>query len=71
MPSTNDSFVDRYIPGYHFFGDGIIAGGSDPTSGSALHPPWLSSTERGDRPAGFLLRVTIGEERQVVQVTMR
>ena len=66
----NDSFVDRYIPGYHFFGDGIIAGGSDPTSGSALHPPWLTSTERGDRPAS-LLRVMIGEERQVVQVTTR
>ncbi|KAH9174940.1 P-loop containing nucleoside triphosphate hydrolase protein [Lactarius sanguifluus] len=34
-------FVDRYIPGYHFFEAGIVTGGHDPQTGSRLSPPWL------------------------------
>lgn len=40
-------FIDRYIPGYHFFGDGIIAGGTDPRSGKPIRPPWLRSEQDG------------------------
>jgi len=56
------SFVDRYIPGYIFFSDGIIRGSS--TSGS--------QTDNGDslpRPQKWIgksLKITIGEERQYV-----
>lgn len=64
-------FIDRYIPGYHFFGDGITVGGTDPRSGKPVRPPWLRSKhaegdeEQGD---GRLLKVVIGEEREVVEV---
>ncbi|THH13258.1 hypothetical protein EW146_g6936 [Bondarzewia mesenterica] len=67
------AFVDRYIPGYHFFGDGIASGGTDPHSGVRIQLPWLGtqgSQERTDgRDGGRLLRVTIGEGREVVQLT--
>ncbi|KAF7792764.1 hypothetical protein EIP86_003862 [Pleurotus ostreatoroseus] len=50
-------FVDRYIPGYVFFGDGIVNGDStDPNHPSP--PPWL----------GNGLRVQIGEQREVLTV---
>ena len=54
---TNNRFVDRYIPGYVFFGDGIVNGdGTDPNHPSP--PPWL----------GNGLRVQIGEQREVLTV---
>lgn len=50
------SFVDRYIPGYVFFGEGV----SKPfeMQGDVKHPPWL----------GNGLRLVIGEERELVAV---
>lgn len=46
-------FVDRYIPGYVFFGDGIICGGQDQS------PPWL----------GNGLVIQIGEGRDILDVS--
>lgn len=34
-----DSFVDRYIPGYVFFGDGVRKGTQD-EEGQGQLPPW-------------------------------
>lgn len=65
-------FIDRYIPGYHFFGDGIIGGGTDPRSGKPIRPPWLrrDGVEEGKgQGGGKLLKVVIGEGREVVEVT--
>ena len=45
------SFVDRYIPGYEFFGQGVINGGSGKSS-----PPWK----------GNGLRITINKNRDVL-----
>lgn len=59
-------FIDRYIPGYHFFGDGITVGGMNPRSGESVRPPWLRSKQaEGDEEqrGGRLLTVVIGEER--------
>lgn len=64
-------FVDRYIPGYHFFGDGILVGGTDPRSGKSIRPPWIRNDEivEGEREKkGNLLEVVIGESREVVDV---
>ncbi|TFY80099.1 hypothetical protein EWM64_g3916 [Hericium alpestre] len=58
------AFVDRYIPGYHFFGSGILQGGTDPLSGEKIVPPWLRPDNR--HGAGRLLRVTIGEGRELL-----
>ena len=63
-------FVDRYIPGYHFFGDGILVGGMDPHTLKPIRPPWIKSNEfvgKGER-RGKLLKVVIGEGREVVNV---
>ncbi|KAK0241457.1 P-loop containing nucleoside triphosphate hydrolase protein [Armillaria nabsnona] len=49
-------FVDRYIPGYVFFGEGVTEGFTD-TDGTCL-PPWL----------GNGLRIIIDEKRQVTDV---
>ena len=46
-------FVDRYIPGYVFFGDGILRGAPGHS------PPWLNSG----------LSVQIGLEREVVGIS--
>ncbi|KAF9788036.1 P-loop containing nucleoside triphosphate hydrolase protein [Thelephora terrestris] len=50
------SFVDRYIPGYVFFGDTIENGYTD-EHGQAIPPPWK----------GNALRIVIGAEREVVR----
>ncbi|KAI0313025.1 P-loop containing nucleoside triphosphate hydrolase protein [Amylostereum chailletii] len=61
-------FIDRYIPGYHFFGDGVTEGGVDPTTGARLIPPWVQgSTSGGPR----MLRVTIGEARELLTTSFR
>ena len=49
------SFVDRYIPGYIFFGDTVENGYID-EHGQAVSPPWR----------GRALRILIGAEREVV-----
>ncbi|KAL6305244.1 P-loop containing nucleoside triphosphate hydrolase protein [Sparassis latifolia] len=53
-----ESFVDRYIPGYVFFGDGVLNGIVD-ANGQHELPPWM----------GHGLKVQIGENREVVDVT--
>ncbi|PCH35590.1 nucleoside triphosphate hydrolase protein [Wolfiporia cocos MD-104 SS10] len=53
-----EAFVDRYIPGYVFFGDGVVEGGLD-TSGEKRRPPWLSHG----------LRIEINESREVVHAS--
>jgi len=58
------TFVDRYIPGYHFFGRGVRNGGADPDSGCDLIPPWISGNGVDSR----LLQIIIGEARQVLRV---
>ncbi|EPQ55098.1 P-loop containing nucleoside triphosphate hydrolase protein [Gloeophyllum trabeum ATCC 11539] len=50
------AFVDRYIPGYVFFQDGVTEGYLNPATGERVAPQWV----------GKGLRVLIGEERQVV-----
>ncbi|KAI0302362.1 P-loop containing nucleoside triphosphate hydrolase protein [Multifurca ochricompacta] len=65
-------FIDRYIPGYHFFGSGVVAGGYDQQTGLQLDPPWL----REEGPLRFpmapeatrCLRITIDENRTVSEV---
>jgi len=49
------SFVDRYIPGYVFFGDTVENGYVD-EHGQAVPPPWR----------GNALRIVIGGEREVI-----
>ena len=63
-------FVDRYIPGYHFFEAGVVTGGHDPQTGSQLSPPWLPIGETRDSSPKFL-RITIDENRKVVDVNTR
>ncbi|KAI0258862.1 hypothetical protein BC834DRAFT_909346 [Gloeopeniophorella convolvens] len=65
-----ESFIDRYIPGYHFFGMGIESGGHDPHTGSRLCPPWLpgEDEETTQTSKGKFLRITIDEDRQVVDI---
>ena len=63
-------FVDRYIPGYHFFEEGVVSGGHDPQTGSRLCPPWLPKVETPDLSPKFL-RITIDENRDVVNVSTR
>ncbi|KAI0687429.1 P-loop containing nucleoside triphosphate hydrolase protein [Cytidiella melzeri] len=53
-----EKFVDRYIPGYVFFGDGVLNGGID-SNGRRQSPPWL----------GNGLCIEIGEDREVVHVS--
>ncbi|KAI0090761.1 P-loop containing nucleoside triphosphate hydrolase protein [Irpex rosettiformis] len=53
-----EKFVDRYIPGYVFFGDGILNGGVD-VNGQKQLPPWL----------GHGLSIQIGEERELMHVS--
>jgi D-glycerate 3-kinase len=65
-----NKFVDRYIPGYHFFGAGVLSGGHDPQTGAQLSPPWLPKEESPDSSLKYL-RVTIDENREVVKVSMR
>ncbi|KAI0753104.1 P-loop containing nucleoside triphosphate hydrolase protein [Daedaleopsis nitida] len=48
-----ERFVDRYIPGYVFFGDGVTEG-CEEASGRRKLPPWT----------GRALRVVIGESRE-------
>ncbi|KAI0333006.1 P-loop containing nucleoside triphosphate hydrolase protein [Cubamyces sp. BRFM 1775] len=52
-----EKFVDRYIPGYVFFGDGVVSGYED-ASGKRISPPWT----------GHGLQVQIGEHREVLHV---
>lgn len=53
-----NSFIDRYIPGYVFFGDGVIEGYIEPSTGTHHPPRWL----------GNGLKVTINEGREMVSV---
>ncbi|KAH9920803.1 P-loop containing nucleoside triphosphate hydrolase protein [Amylocystis lapponica] len=53
-----EAFVDRYIPGYVFFGDGITEG-SIGVAGERRLPPWV----------GHGLRIQVGENREVVDVS--
>ncbi|TBU31140.1 P-loop containing nucleoside triphosphate hydrolase protein [Dichomitus squalens] len=52
-----EAFVDRYIPGYVFFGDGVTEGFEE-SPGHRKLPPWIG---RG-------LRIQIGESREVLRV---
>ncbi|KDQ55219.1 hypothetical protein JAAARDRAFT_37747 [Jaapia argillacea MUCL 33604] len=52
------SFVDRYIPGYIFFSDGITEGAIDPSTNVRIPPRWK---DKG-------LSITIGETRDLVSV---
>lgn len=55
-------FIDRYIPGYIFFSDGIESGYNTTPGGdedaNGIGPPWK----------GSLLRITIDDERAVIHV---
>ncbi len=55
--SSSTRFVDRYIPGYVFFGDGISEGGIN-ENGQHQRPPWI----------GNGLSIQIGEDRKVLNV---
>lgn len=59
-PHTVLSFVNRYIPGYVFFGDGVTEGlmSSDEES-NTRKPPWI----------GKGLQLIIGERREVLGVS--
>ncbi|EMD33145.1 hypothetical protein CERSUDRAFT_118208 [Gelatoporia subvermispora B] len=52
-----EAFVDRYIPGYVFFGDGVLDGYIDENE-ERKSPPWR----------GHGLVIQIGENREVVKV---
>ncbi|KAI9062382.1 P-loop containing nucleoside triphosphate hydrolase protein [Trametes sanguinea] len=52
-----EKFVDRYIPGYVFFGDGVLAG-YEQAPGERTLPPW----------SGHGLQIEIGRTREVVRV---
>jgi len=52
------AFVDRYIPGYVFFGGGVQKGYQSRTAGTAVLPPW----------SGRGLKITIDEHRQVTNM---
>ncbi|CDO68851.1 hypothetical protein BN946_scf185035.g4 [Trametes cinnabarina] len=52
-----EKFVDRYIPGYVFFGDGVLEGYEE-APGKRRLPPW----------SGHGLQIQIGENREVVRV---
>ena len=75
MLSETIRFIDRYIPGYHFFGRGVVAGGVIPQNRQRTWPPWLpdlasesaTSSAARERPS-MLLQITIGEDRQVLDV---
>ena len=66
-------FVDRYIPGYHFFGRGVLHGGIDPHTGADICLPWLSAQEESrqsnSKGRGRLLRVIIGKERELIEAS--
>ncbi|TCD60787.1 hypothetical protein EIP91_009516 [Steccherinum ochraceum] len=51
-----EAFIDRYIPGYVFFGDGVTKGLLQ-EDGTRQQPPW----------AGNGLQIQIDEEREVVE----
>ncbi|KAI0359620.1 P-loop containing nucleoside triphosphate hydrolase protein [Trametes cingulata] len=53
-----EKFVDRYIPGYVFFGDGVVDGYEEAPGKRSL-PPW----------SGHGLQIRIGENREVVDVS--
>jgi D-glycerate 3-kinase len=54
------SFVDRYIPGYVFFGDGVTKGSSGGEGvETELLPTWIG---RG-------LSITIGGDRELLQIS--
>lgn len=57
IQTSRHRFVDRYIPGYVFFGDGVTDGYID---GDGTHhaPPW----------SGQGIRILIDEHREVVGV---
>ncbi len=50
------SFVDRYIPGYVFFGNGVTDGYEE-TPGARKLPPW----------SGRALCIVIGEYRELIR----
>ncbi|OSD00235.1 P-loop containing nucleoside triphosphate hydrolase protein [Trametes coccinea BRFM310] len=52
-----EKFVDRYIPGYVFFGGGVLEG-YEQTPGKRRLPPW----------SGHGLQIEIGRSREVVRV---
>ncbi|KAI0251138.1 P-loop containing nucleoside triphosphate hydrolase protein [Lactifluus subvellereus] len=59
-------FVDRYIPGYHFFGASIVAGGYDEQTGLRLSPPWMKDEDEIRlQEIARCLRVNIDGNRRV------
>lgn len=65
------SFVDRYIPGYHFFGRGVDKGGFDQGTDSYIIPPWLQDEPQPPsckNPPARCLRMIIDENRNLSKV---
>ncbi|KAI9455646.1 P-loop containing nucleoside triphosphate hydrolase protein [Russula earlei] len=64
-------FVDRYIPGYHFFLGGVTTGGYDQRTGSRLIPPWLQdepSPPSWKHPPARCLRMIIDQNRRTREI---
>jgi len=61
------TFVDRYIPGYHFFVQTVTTGGYDQQTGLHHMPPWLQDEPppSDKRPPARCLRMTIDENRRL------
>jgi hypothetical protein len=58
-------FVDRYIPGYHFFGAGVVAGGYDEQTGSRFIPPWMQNEKPDLLPIARCLRLNLDDSRRM------
>ncbi|KAH9952684.1 P-loop containing nucleoside triphosphate hydrolase protein [Russula dissimulans] len=60
------TFVDRYIPGYHIFVQGVTTGGYDQETGLHLMPPWLQDEPQPSHkhPPARCLRMIIDENRR-------
>ena len=56
LQPTFTRFVDRYIPGYVFFGDGVTEGYEE-SPGRRKLPPW----------SGRAMRIVIGKSREVIR----
>jgi len=69
------TFVDRYIPGYHFLVEGVTTGGYDEKTGFRVIPPWMQdepqSTSTKQWPTERCLHIVIDEKRRVRKVEYR